>query len=330
MVLQIYKSIMNRPGLILLLLLLITESVYSQDTNYGPGYQTIMMNNPSLAGNNGPGVLRLSYLNFYPGQNYKFHSVYISYDSYFPAIHGGAGVYMADDYLGGIVNDVRGGFSYSYFLQAGRELFINCGLSASFYHRSYTFTGAVLPDQIDALGGISVPSSETLADESRTVFDLATGFTFMYGKFFGGFSISHLTQPDLSGTESTTDRLKRKYIVHLAADYDLSKKNHLKIKPVGYLELQGSYMGVGAGAVLESDYLAFNSVLISGNYKNTDLQTGFSLKNGSLAIYYNYRFNLYSGNSLMPFSLTHQIGLAFSLNNVEKRIRVKTINFPEM
>ena len=59
---------------------------------------------------------------------------------------------LSDDYLGGIVNDMRGGLSYSYFFQAGKDLFINAGLSASFYHRGYNFDKAVLPDQIDPLG----------------------------------------------------------------------------------------------------------------------------------------------------------------------------------
>jgi hypothetical protein len=37
-----------------------------------------------------------------------------------------------------------------------------------------------------------------------------------------------------------------------------------------------------------------------------------------------------SGNLFMPFSLLHQTGLALSLNNVEKRKLIKTINFPKL
>jgi hypothetical protein len=49
-----------------------------------------------------------------------------------------------------------------------------------------------------------------------------------------------------------------------------------------------------------------------------------------VSVYYNYQFNLKSGNSLIPLSLLHQVGLAFSLNNVEKRNAIKTINFPKL
>ena len=115
------------------------------------------MNNPALSGSEGDGVLRLSYLNFYPGNSYNLHSVYFSYDSYFPVLHGGAGIYLSDDYLGGIINDLRGGLSYAYFLKAGKDLFINAGLSASVFHRGFNFKNAVLPDQIDPLGGVVIP-----------------------------------------------------------------------------------------------------------------------------------------------------------------------------
>jgi hypothetical protein len=37
-----------------------------------------------------------------------------------------------------------------------------------------------------------------------------------------------------------------------------------------------------------------------------------------------------SGNKLMPLSLLHQTGVAFSLNNVEKRNLIKTINLPKL
>ena len=193
----------GRLNLILLLLILSPASLISQETDYGPGYQTIMMKNPAVTGGEGKGILRLSYLNFYPGNHYNLHSVYFSYDSYFPVIHGGIGFYLSNDYLGGIINDLKGGFSYAYFLQAGKNFFINAGLSATVYHRGFNFRKAILPDQIDPLGGISLPSAEILSNSSRTLFDIGTGFLFIYGRLYGGFSINHLAEPDLTGTESS-------------------------------------------------------------------------------------------------------------------------------
>jgi type IX secretion system PorP/SprF family membrane protein len=321
---------LKQLNIILLLIFFLPLFCFGQETDNGPGYHIMMMNNPSLAGMNGDGELRLSYLNFYPGNGYDLHSVYLSYDSYFSEIHGSTAIYLADDYLGGIINDLKGGLSYAYFLKAGKDLFINAGLSASVYHRGFNFTDAVLPDQIDALGGVSVTSSEALASTGITVFDIGAGFLFMSGKFSGGFSINHLAEPDLSGTGDADEKLKRKLLVHLSGDFVLSKAQNLKIEPITYLAIQNGYVSGGAGASLESKYLAINTVVLGDNGKNLNIQAGFSLNTDRFSFYYNYRFNAISGNKYMPFSLLHQTGLAFSLNNVKKRNTAKTINFPKL
>ena len=315
---------------ILLIIIIIHPDCFGQDIDPGPGYQMIMMNNPALSGSEGAGILRLSYLNFYPGNNYNLHSGYISYDSYFPVLHGGAGFYLTDDYMGGIINDLKGGFSYSYFLRAGRDLFINAGLSGSFYHRGYNFDKAILPDQIDPAGGVSIPPAELLTNTGRTIFDMGAGVIFISGKIFGGFSVNHLAEPDLSSTASLNEVLKRKLLVHLIGDFNLSRTGNLKIRPQVYTGLQKGYFSAGAGASLESNYLSVNTILLYDNVGNLNVQTGFAFKSGRMSIYYNYRFNLVSENSMYPFSLLHQTGLSFSLTEVDKRNAIKTIILPKL
>jgi type IX secretion system PorP/SprF family membrane protein len=320
----------KRPGLAFIMIFVVSEALFCQETNYGPGYQTMIVNNPAFSGSSLDGTLRLSYLNFFPGNSYNFHSVFLSYDSYFQSLHGGAGFYLANDYIGGIVNDLRGGLSYSYFLQAGKDLFIYAGLSAAFFHRGFNFSDAVFPDQIDQMGIISNPSSELMSNENPAVFDAGTGFMFFYKRFAGGFAIAHLTQPDLYGNGSSDEKLKRKYLINLIADIDLNKESGLKIMPLASFEMQGNYICSGAGAVLQSNSLSFSSLFMFDNNKNIDVQAGFSLRWEKIGLYYNYRFNLNSVNSLVPFSLVHQTGLTFSLHNVEKRIKFSTINAPYM
>jgi len=315
---------------ILLLAVIIHSDCLAQETDSGPGFQMIMRDNPSFSGIEGDGVLRLSYLNFYPGNNYNLNTVYFSFDSYFPQLHGGAGFYLSDDYLGGIINDIRGGLSYAYFLQAGRDFYINAGLSASVYHRGFSFTRAVFPDQIDPLGGVSGISSETLSASGRTVFDIGAGFLFISGKFFGGVSLNHLAEPDLSLSGFYNERLKRKFLFHLSMDIDLNDRLGLKARPMAFFEMQGEFVSAGSGAVLESKYLSINTILMCNNTGNLDMQTGFSFMIGKVSAYYNYRFNIVSGNKLLALSLLHQTGLAISLYNVDKRNPIKTINFPKL
>jgi len=317
------------PGI--LLLLSVAFSVADcQESSYGPGYQTVLVNNPAFAGSESDGILRLSYLNYYPGNNLNLHSVFVSYDAYMPLIHGGAGFFLSDDYLGGIVNDMRGGFSYSYHFQAGKKLFINAGLSASFYHRGFNISNVILPDQIDPLGGVVYPSGELINNRGKTVLDIGTGFLFIAGKFLGGFSLSHLAAPDLSGSGSSEERLKRKLTMNISAAFDISKKMQLVARPVFFGEIQGERMIAGAGGSIESNIFALNSMLLVSKAKDIDLQAGFSLKKGKILVFYNYCFNIVSENRLLPMSLLHQAGLAVSLNNVDKRKIIKTINFPKL
>jgi hypothetical protein len=96
------------------------------------------------------------------------------------------------------------------------------------------------------------------------------------------------------------------------------------------MELQGEYINAGAGAVIESNYFSVNIILIGNNNKNVNINTGFAVHNGRMRFTYNYRLNVMSGSSLLPLSLLHEAGLAFSLNNVDKRKIIKTINFPKL
>ncbi len=311
-------------------LFIIPAAVRGQEMFYPPDYQSTMMSNPAVTGSEGNGFIRLSYLNYYPGNSFNLHTAHISYDAYFPSLHGGAGFYMSDNYLGGIINDLRGGLSYSYFLQAGKNLFFSAGLSASFYHRGYSFTGAVLPDQIDPLLGVAFPSGEALSPAGRTVFDIGTGFMVISGRIFGGVAVSHLAEPDIYKSEFGNISLRRSLLLHVAGDLEINREKNLLIRPVGKMVINKGFISVGAGAVFEANHLAFNSIFFLDNNHNFDVQTGFSVSFAGLMLSYNYHFNIAPANNLLPLSVLHQAGVAVSLNSVDKRKAVKTINFPKL
>jgi type IX secretion system PorP/SprF family membrane protein len=303
---------------------------FGQEGLPGLNYQGTMISNPAMTGSEGDGLLTLSYQNLYPGNSYNLHSVCLSYDSYFPSLHGGAGFYLSDNYLGGVVNDMKGGFSYSYLFRAGTDLYLGAGLSASFYHRGFDFSGTILPDQIDPLNGVVNISDETFSSRGKTLFDVGTGFLFIAGKVFGGIAINHLTEPDLSNSDLVRNRLYRKILIHGSGQIDINAEKKLFLRPVGKIEISREIVSGGAGIVFESNYLAINSILLADNEKNIDLQAGFSVKTGFMVVFYNYRFNIATGQNLLPVSLMHHTGIALRLNYVDKRKTIKTINFPEL
>ena len=320
----------GRAFKVFLAVILTTFEVRGQETTYGTGYQTILITNPAFTGSEGDGTLRLSYLNFYPGNNFNFHSVFASYDAYMPSMHGGAGFFLADDYLGGIINDVRGGISYAYHFQAEKNIYIDAGLAASCYYRGYNNAGIVLPDQIDPLKGKSFPSAETIAERGRAVLDINTGVMIMGERFIAAVALNHLATPDLAGSGLNTDRIERRLIFNLAGKFDLSKNLKIVARPMIMVDLQGKERSLGAGGSLENNSLSLSTVVLVNSAKDIDLQTGCSFKKGRFLFFYNYRFNVVSGNGMLPISIMHQTGLAFSLNYVDKRKVIKTINFPKL
>jgi type IX secretion system PorP/SprF family membrane protein len=320
----------KRLCLVLIVLIAVRLEIRGQETGYGPGYQLSMIGNPAVTGSEGDGYLRLSYMNLYPGYAYNLHSAFISYDGYFPGLHGGAGIYFSDDFFGGIVNDLRGGLSYAYFFRAGKDLYFSSGLSASFYHRGYSFDGAVLPDQIDPLGGVVFPAGEILAAEGRTIFDLGTGFVFYTGRISGGIAVNHLAEPDLSASDLAEGKLKRRLFMHFTGDFPFGRGGKFNVHPLGIIEMQKDQFSGAGGAVLETKYLSVSSLLFADNGRNIDLQEGFSVNTSLVNVFYNYRFNLVSGQDLLPFSLLHHTGIVLRLNNVDKRKTIKTINFPKL
>ena len=321
---------MNRVTYILLLYVAVCFKSYCQETDPAPTYQTVLMNNPAMSGSGEAGRVRLSYLNFYPGNGYNLHSMYLSYDSYFEPINGGAAIYFAKDYLGGHINNMRSGISYSYFLQAGENLYINAGLTASVFHKGFNFSNAVLPDMIDAIRGVIYPSAEVLVASGRTVFDIGTGFVIKSGKISGGLAVLHLSEPDLSQGDMQKEIIKRKLYAHLCGDFPVGYQKKFYLRPIAFSSVQDGYFIAGAGTSLENENIAINAIAMNDNAGNLNVQTGFSFGTGSLRFNYSYRFNIVSNNAFLPLSLLHQAGIVFSLKNFDEKMKFHTIKYPEL
>lgn len=299
-----------------------------QDRFYGPGYQSIILVNPASVGAEGDGVMRMIYMNPYPGRGFDLHSFSVSYDTFIPLLHGGVACFFTNDYLGGILNDIRGGFSYSYHLQAGNNLFINAGLSAAIQHRGVSRGNIILPDQIDPLRGVVMSSQEIINYRGKSFFDVGTGVMVIYGRYIAALSVNHLALPDYEGYGSPESLLKRRLSLYATATF--SPAGNLDIRPLFLFDMAGKDITVAAGATGGAEPLSINVLAIAGRAGDINMQTGLSFKKGKVLFFYNYCFNLTSVNSLMPFSLYHQGGIGISLNNVNKRNVIKTINFPEL
>ncbi|MGQ9620881.1 MAG: PorP/SprF family type IX secretion system membrane protein, partial [Bacteroidales bacterium] len=250
-----------RLPLILTLIIVAVFNAQSQDRFYSPGFQPAVILNPAVAGIEGDGILRMVYMTQYPGQGFNLHSFSGSYDAFISVLHGGIAGYISNDYLG-IINDIRGGFSYSYHLRASKDLYINAGLSASFQHRGINTVKMVLPDQIDPLQGVVLPSAEEISGRGRTIFDVGTGFVMISGNYLAGISVNHLARPDLEGSGSQESSLARRMTFFASGTFRIGKTIKTVIKPVIYFDVAGKEILAATGIVTATETVAVNTILM--------------------------------------------------------------------
>ena len=300
----------------------------AQDDGAGIVMTSTLIENPSVAGIEGYGVLRFSYKNIYPGNKYKLNKMFLTYDSYFEGLHGGTSFFISNDSKSGMINDLHIGLSYAYHFKAGDDFYISAGLSASLFHRGFNFGNAVLPDQIDPYGNVSLVSGETLVDKKVTVPDISTGFLFMFSKYYVGLAISHLTQPDLSGDHSETTILNRSVLLHAGGTISIAKE--LNIDPVIAAKYDDKHLYVAGGLAFGTQKLSANAIISYENSGCLDLRAGLSFDFESFGFNYAYKFNLLNDNELLPISVHHQIGISVVLNNLKKRKAYNTITFPQI
>ncbi len=324
---------MTRSAKILNLILCLALSVnhiFSQDTESFSFYYNPVQSNPSLAGSEGPGKLRLMYRDYYPGKGLNLYSINCSYDSYLEKIHGGFGFYVSENMLGDLLNDLRAGAAYSYHLRASRDLYVNAGFMASVIHRGIDAGKIVLPEQIDPLMGAVLPSGETIASGSRTVFDAGLGLLFAYRDYHAGVSVNHIFKPDISGSGLEESDLGRRFSMHGGAVFYTGNQD-INIMPAFIVNIQNSNLIGAFGASVGYKSVVVNVLPFFDLRRGLSfIQSGLHLETGKIELGYNYNFIPLRTDRIMPFTLSNQVYIAIGLYNVEKRGVISTINYPKM
>lgn len=309
------------------LLLLCTLTLSSQDTWHGTVSGMQMMYNPAFAGLRGTPSVNLSAFTFLPGKGFGLRSVYASYDGYYTGLHGGAGVWLTDDMFGEVMNDLRGGLSYSYHFRAGRKTFVTAGLTASFISRGIRTGSIILPEDIDPFRGITGGGAGYVSPGAINRFDLGTGFTVASGPWTGGFSVMHLTRPFLSDEESDHNRLDR--LLSVTASVDLSPgSTDLSLLPSAAFIAQGSEFRIYLGS--EASWRGLMAGLamwyVKGGFTSVQCSLGYDLSHVKIMMSYSY---ILSGGAA-PISGTAIVraGAVFGFGNVEKSRGAHIIKLP--
>lgn len=324
---------MTRYVKILNLVLCFALSVHhmaGQDTESLSFYYNPVQGNPALAGSEGTGKLRLIYRDYYPGNGLNLYSVSCSYDSFLAPIHGGLGIYLSDDLLGDLINNFKAGAAYSYHLRASRDLYINAGFLASVIHRRLDAGNIVLPDQIDPIMGAVLPSGEVIVSESRTVFDAGIGFLFIFRDYHAGISVNHIFRPDITGNGFQESAIGRRLSIHGGGTL-YPGSTGLMLNPGFIINIQDNNMIFALGASLSYKGLSINILPFFDPEAGLNfIQSGLHFTQGRIELGYNYNFNPFRNERLLPFTLSNQVYIAVSLGDIKKSDVIKAIKYPKM
>lgn len=298
-----------------------------QDTWYGSMSGMHLMFNPAWAGAAGTPVLNISAYSFLPGNGFALKSVYASCDGYLPGLHGGAGLWVSDDMLGEVMNDLRAGASYAYHFRAGKDLYINAGLTASIVSRGIRTGSVILPGDIDPFRGVIGGSSGYTAPANYSRFDLGTGISFSSGQWHGGLSVMHLTQPSLSDDQQEYNRLKRLYTINAGASLKPGSSG-LALNPSAAFLAQGDNITVYLGTEVLFKGLMSGLAVWHASRGFTAAETSLGWDADPVKIILSYSYTLAGGDAIFKGTAIVKAGLLFSFNNVEKSRVIHIIKLP--
>jgi len=307
--------------------LICAATLSAQDTWYGSVSGMQLMYNPAFAGVGETGSLNISAYSFLPGKGFGLRSVHASYDSYFNGLHGGAGIWLSDDMLGEVMNDLRGGVSYAYHFRAGRNVYITSGMTASAISRGIRTGSIILPGDIDPLRGITGEGIDYTAPSGLTRFDLGMGFTIASGPWYGGFSAMHLTRPHLSADNLNGSRIDRLYALTGGAVLT-PKGEDLSVLPSAALIVQGDEIKIYLGSEASWKGLLAGLAVwhVSGGFIAAGGSLGWDASNVKIIMSYSYIVS--GGNASIGGTAIVKAGAAFSFGNVEKSRATHIIKLP--
>ncbi len=196
-------------------------TAYAQDPYFSQYYANPLYLNPAMAGTSWCPRFVTNYRNQFPAFEGNFVTYSASYDQNIESIGGGVGVQVFHDRMAdGIMTNNEVNLMYSYHYAINRRFSMRAALSVGYFMKTLDGSRLTFPDMIDPRYGFIYTTQDL--DIFNNTFDRPQGLDFGAGvlgyskKFYGGFAVDHLLEPDdaFSGFGSV---IPRKYTIHAGA-----------------------------------------------------------------------------------------------------------------
>ena len=317
------KNFIVRTGVISVLLLTFTNSAFAQDPEFTQFYANPLYLNPAFAGTAHCPRVSLNYRNQWPGISGSFVTTSASYDQHVDGLSGGVGLLVWNDRAGeGTLTTTNVSGIYSYQIPVTRRFSIKAGLQATWAQKKVDWSKLTFGDMIDARRGFIYTTNEVQRNEPANYVDFSAGVLGFSEKYFVGFAVNHLAEPDESVIEGTSP-LPRKYTFHAGAVLPVESKGEpASLSPNILVQKQQDFLQINFGM-----YFSKGPIIGGLWYRNQDSFIALlGFQTGILKFGYSYDITISKLTNTTAGSHEFSTGLQFDCKPRKRRFR--TISCP--
>lgn len=305
----------------LLLTILLKTAVSQQDPLSSHYMFNTMTYNPGVTGTSGmvcaTAISRQQWVGFKGAPSTNVFNIHAPVTIF--GINSGIGFIIESDNTG-FDKDINLSLSYSYLMPLGTGK-LGIGFSAGILNKALT------PDWQIPSGESHVPASNDplipVTDESYVAFDANLGVYYTSEKYYGGFSVTHITSPEIKFSKGTP-YVSRHY--YLTGGYVLQLPNpSLELLPSFFVFSDGKVSQIAINGLLRYNKKAWGGV----SYRAGDALTGmigFELFNG-IRIGYAYDFPMSDIRKSTSGSHEFMVNYCFDLSLGKSPMKYKSIRF---
>lgn len=275
----------------------------------------------------------LNYRNQWPNWPQVYTTYSASYDQFFEAVNSGFGVQaLVDDAGDGVLKTQKITGVYAYQLQLNNKMRARIGLEAGMISSRLDWDKLIFFDQLvpgsveGTPGGGLLPSGEVRpAELNKVSLDLSMGGLLYSEKFYIGFSLKHLNNPNnkfRTEDNSTYTGLPSRIIVHGGMQIDLDGYNKEGfgsfIAPSILFTRQSGLSQLNAGALYNRDNV-FGGLWIRHTGSNLDAAIiSVGMRTDWLKVSYSFDLTI-SDAYVTRTAGSHEIGVLINVGGLEKK-----------
>jgi type IX secretion system PorP/SprF family membrane protein len=278
----------------LLLSLLLTTTLKSQDFHFSQFFAGPLNLNPALTGSSELTRMGINYRKQWPGLDFDFNGYSAFIDHYSFDLQSGVGLvvnsYNEENMS---LNTSELGLLYSYNLKVSDFSSVRMGTQVMYARRSGNLENLIYGDQIDVFNRAVNPNSIDKLDQLEPFgyLDLGVGFMYASPSFWIGISGHHLNSPKmLNSTYSEFEFLPIKYGVQAGWEKELGSAGYWSNNRERYFSLLANYKKQGVFSQLDlSAQTKYDSFIFGLGFRGMISQIGANTK-GSHEFSLRYQF----------------------------------------